>query len=163
MNDKTLWRRILDNRALMMLLIVLVSLLIGLVIYLLPVPEGRYMPLAELSSEFCSDHEGLRITTEGYLHAPEVMTGCVRRTGDTTCVILLTANPDGGSPAIRAAIEVGERRNQMEALPGVYTSDDLAFRDSSGQVLGQTDRVRVTGILDNTNCRISIKAINSVP
>jgi hypothetical protein len=107
----------------------------------------------ELSTvaDVCEMEDGTLVAVEGFLQLPNFLQAKTDPETEVTIYeLFLAAQPDDQSPAVTTRISGtrGSRTNRIAELPvDGYTRRDLRIFTASGETVGSSDRVRVTGEL----------------
>lgn len=102
-------------------------------------------------ADVCEMQDGTLVAVEGFLQLPNFLQAKTDPETEVTIYeLFLAAQPDDQSPAVTTRIPGtrGSRTNRIAELPtDGYTRRDLRIFTASGETVGSSDRVRVTGEL----------------
>jgi hypothetical protein len=102
-------------------------------------------------ADVCDMEDGSFVAVEGFLQLPNFLEAETNsRTQITMYELFLTDQPDGKSPTITTRI-TGTNENETNRIADLpvdgYTQRDLKIFTASGETVGATDRVRISGEL----------------
>lgn len=87
---------------------------------------------------------------------------CSNTGGRMECGFTLLESPQNGK-SVRVDIEQGSGSNAVEKLERGYKREDIKIRDAAGNIVGLSDRVKVTGKMnvmpDESFCFIQVEKI----
>jgi hypothetical protein len=104
-----------------------------------PPPPG---PLLSFEAADKQANHNQPVTLDGYPHLPRM--GLV----NDTMLIPLHESTDPKSRYINISFQVGQGTNQVEKPPKSYQASDLKIHASDGSVIGDGDKIRLSGTLN---------------